>query len=302
MDSSVLLPEPDAPTMAAVSRGASEKSISRKMVNVPVESVTDLKTCSTEIIEGLVPSTSTLLEETTGSDMSTFTINWKLSHGDFTKLAGALWAKLAKPLSGLLAAALLALAAPAGAQGADTVLIVGDSLSAEYGLKRGTGWVFLLEKQITQDKKSARVVNASISGDTTSGGRSRLPALLSQHKPNIVVIELGGNDALRGLPLDMTENNITAMVQASKKAGARVLIVGMQVPPNYGGAYAATFSSLFPKVAKAEKVALVPFFLKGIAGVDDSASRFQADRIHPNEQSQAKMLANVWPELKKLLK
>lgn len=234
--------------------------------------------------------------------MSTFTINWKLSHGDFTKLAGALWAKLAKPLSGLLAAALLALAAPAGAQGADTVLIVGDSLSAEYGLKRGTGWVPLLEKQIAQDKKSARVVNASISGDTTSGGRSRLPALLSQHKPNIVVIELGGNDALRGLPLDMTENNITAMVQASKKAGARVLIVGMQVPPNYGGAYAATFSSLFPKVAKAEKVALVPFFLKGIADVDDSASRFQADRIHPNEQSQAKMLANVWPELKKLLK
>jgi acyl-CoA thioesterase-1 len=234
--------------------------------------------------------------------MSTFTINWKLSHGDFTKLAGALWAKLAKPLSGLLAAALLALAAPAGAQGADTVLIVGDSLSAEYGLKRGTGWVPLLEKQIVQDKKSARVVNASISGDTTSGGRSRLPALLSQHKPNIVVIELGGNDALRGLPLDMTENNITAMVQASKKAGARVLIVGMQVPPNYGGAYAATFSSLFPKVAKAEKVALVPFFLKGIADVDDSASRFQADRIHPNEQSQAKMLANVWPELKKLLK
>ena len=120
------------------------------MVNVPVESVTDLKTCSTEIIEGLVPSTSTLLEETTGSDMSTFTINWKLSHGDFTKLAGALWAKLAKPLSGLLAAALLALAAPAGAQGADTVLIVGDSLSAEYGLKRGTGWVPLLEKQIVR--------------------------------------------------------------------------------------------------------------------------------------------------------
>ncbi|MES2283287.1 MAG: arylesterase [Pseudomonadota bacterium] len=234
--------------------------------------------------------------------MSTLSINWKLSHGDFTKLAGAGWAKLAKPLSGLLAAALLALAVPAWAQGADTVLIVGDSLSAEYGLKRGTGWVPLLEKQIAQDKKSAKVVNASISGDTTSGGRSRLPALLTQHKPNIVVIELGGNDALRGLPLDMTENNITAMVQASKKAGAKVLIVGMQVPPNYGGAYAATFSGLFTKVAKAEKVALVPFFLKGIADVDDSASRFQADRIHPNEQSQAKMLANVWPELKKLLK
>ncbi len=302
MDSKVLLPEPDAPTMAAVSRGASEKSISRKMVNVPVESVTDLKTCSTEIIEGLVPPTSTLLEATTGSDMSTLAINWKLSHGDFTKLAGALRVKLAKPLSGLLAGAMMALAAPAWAQGTDTVLIVGDSLSAEYGLKRGTGWVPLLEKQVAQDKKSAKVVNASISGDTTSGGRSRLPALLTQHKPNVVVIELGGNDALRGLPLDMTENNVTAMVQASKKAGAKVLIVGMQVPPNYGGAYAATFSGLFARVARAEKVALVPFFLKGIADVDDSASRFQADRIHPNEQSQPKMLANVWPELKKLLK
>ncbi|MBI2724696.1 MAG: arylesterase [Polaromonas sp.] len=234
--------------------------------------------------------------------MSTLAINWKLSHGDFTKLAGALRVKLAKPLSGLLAGAMMALAAPAWAQGADTVLIVGDSLSAEYGLKRGTGWVPLLEKQVAQDKKSAKVVNASISGDTTSGGRSRLPALLTQHKPNVVVIELGGNDALRGLPLDMTENNVTAMVQASKKAGAKVLIVGMQVPPNYGGAYAATFSGLFARVAKAEKVALVPFFLKGIADVDDSASRFQADRIHPNEQSQPKMLANVWPELKKLLK
>ncbi len=234
--------------------------------------------------------------------MSTLAINWKLSHGDFTKLAGALRVKLAKPLSGLLAGAMMALAAPAWAQGTDTVLIVGDSLSAEYGLKRGTGWVPLLEKQVAQDKKSAKVVNASISGDTTSGGRSRLPALLTQHKPNVVVIELGGNDALRGLPLDMTENNVTAMVQASKKAGAKVLIVGMQVPPNYGGAYAATFSGLFARVARAEKVALVPFFLKGIADVDDSASRFQADRIHPNEQSQPKMLANVWPELKKLLK
>ncbi|MES2912252.1 MAG: arylesterase [Pseudomonadota bacterium] len=234
--------------------------------------------------------------------MSALSINWKLSHGNFTKLVGALRAKLAKPLSGPLTAALLALAAPVWAQGADTVLIVGDSLSAEYGLKRGTGWVPLLEKQIAQDKKSAKVVNASISGDTTSGGRSRLPALLTQHKPDIVVIELGGNDALRGLPLDMTEKNITDMVQASKKVGAKVLIVGMQVPPNYGGAYAATFSGLFTKVAKAEKVALVPFFLKGVADVDDSASRFQVDRIHPNEQSQARMLANVWPELKKLLK
>ncbi len=238
--------------------------------------------------------------------MYALSINWKLSHGNFNKLAGAWGALAARPFmwfAWVLSAALLALAVPVQAQApADTVLIVGDSLSAEYGLKRGTGWVPLLEKQLAQNKKAVKVVNASISGDTTSGGRSRLPALLTQHKPGVVVVELGGNDALRGLPLDMTEANIATMVQASKKAGAKVLIVGMQVPPNYGGAYAATFSGLFSKVAKAEKVALVPFFLKGIADVDDSASRFQPDRIHPNEQQQAKMLANVWPELKKLLK
>ena len=204
----------------------------------------------------------------------------------------------------LVAAALVSPAlaqTPASAASASTILVVGDSLSAEYGLKRGTGWVPLLEKQLASEKKSARVINASISGDTTSGGRSRLPALLAQHKPAAVVIELGGNDALRGLPLDMTEKNLTAMTQAAKKAGAKVLLLGMQVPPNYGGNYGATFSGLFTKVAKSEKVPLVPFFLKGVADVEDVASQFQADRIHPNEQAQAKMLANVWPELKKLV-
>jgi len=184
---------------------------------------------------------------------------------------------------------------------ASTILIVGDSLSAEYGLTRGTGWVPLLEKQLARENKAARVVNASISGDTTSGGRSRLPALLAQHQPTTVVIELGGNDALRGLPVEMTGKNLTAMTQAAKKSGARVLLVGMQVPPNYGGAYGASFSGLFAEVAKAEKVALVPFFLKGIAEGDDASANFQADRIHPNAQSQARMLANVWPELKKLI-
>ena len=182
-----------------------------------------------------------------------------------------------------------------------TILIVGDSLSAEYGLKRGTGWVPLLEKQLGVEKSSAKVVNASISGDTTSGGRSRLAALLARHKPAVVVLELGGNDALRGLPLDMTEQNLSAMTQAAKKAGAKVLLVGMQVPPNYGSAYAASFTGLFPKIAKAEKVALVPFFLKGVADVSDTSAYFQADRIHPNAQAQPKMLANVWPELEKLL-
>ena len=203
----------------------------------------------------------------------------------------------------LLAVATLAtLALPVQAAGADTILIVGDSLSAEYGLRRGTGWVPLLQKQLAVEKKAAKVINASISGDTTSGGRSRIGALLATHKPSIVVIELGGNDALRGLPLDMTETNLIAMTQAAKKAGTKVLLLGMQVPPNYGGAYGATFSGLFTKVAKAEKVALLPFFLKGVADVPDVAGQFQADRIHPNEQAQAKMLANVWPELKKLLK
>ena len=205
-----------------------------------------------------------------------------------------------KPLLALMMVGALAL--PAQAASKDTVLIVGDSLSAEYGLKRGTGWVALLEKQLALEKMPAKVVNASISGDTTSGGRSRIGALLTTHKPSVVVIELGGNDALRGLPLDMTEANLTAMTQAAKKAGAKVLLLGMQVPPNYGGAYGATFSGLFNKVAKAEKVALMPFFLAGVADVNDAAAEFQADRIHPNAQAQPKMLANVWPELKKLLK
>ena len=221
----------------------------------------------------------------------------------FTKLAlGGALTRALKGLSLVLALTLgmganIAMAAPT-----DTILIVGDSLSAEYGLRRGTGWVALLEKQLANEKVAAKVVNASISGDTTSGGRSRIAALLTTHKPSIVVIELGGNDALRGLPLDMTQANLTAMTQAAKKAGAKVLLLGMQVPPNYGGAYAATFSGLFAKVAKAEKVALMPFFLAGVADVPDVAAQFQADRIHPNEQAQPKMLANAWPELKKLLK
>lgn len=225
---------------------------------------------------------------------------------NFSKLGRRLNNRLAKPLAALLIGSLLVLPAlvqaQASAASVTTILIVGDSLSAEYGLKRGTGWVPLLEKQLATGQKTAKVVNASISGDTTSGGRSRIAALLTTQKPSIVVIELGGNDALRGLPLDMTEKNLTEMTQAAKKVGAKVLLLGMQVPPNYGGAYGATFSGLFAKVAKAEKVALVAFFLKGVADVPDVAGQFQADRIHPNEQAQPKMLANVWPELKKLLK
>jgi acyl-CoA thioesterase-1 len=234
--------------------------------------------------------------------LKNFESNASHSFDDFTKLWLQLAAKgLIARLALLAFSTLFTLALPARAAGTDIILVVGDSLSAEYGLKRGTGWVPLLEKQLAAEKKAAKVVNASISGDTTSGGRSRLGALLTAHKPTVVVIELGGNDALRGLPLDMTEANLAAMTQAAKKVGAKVLLLGMQVPPNYGGAYGATFSGLFTKVAKAENVALMPFFLKGVADVPDVASQFQADRIHPNEQAQPKMLANVWPELKKLL-
>lgn len=181
------------------------------------------------------------------------------------------------------------------------ILVVGDSLSAEYGLKRGSGWVALLEQRLAREKPAARVVNASISGDTTSGGRSRLPALLQQHRPTHVVIELGGNDALRGLPLAMTEDNLSQMTQAAQKAGARVLLVGMQVPPNYGSDYANRFSGLFAKVAKQHKAGLVPFLLQGVADGPEPTRLFQRDRIHPTEEAHPLMLDNVWQELKKML-
>jgi acyl-CoA thioesterase-1 len=182
-----------------------------------------------------------------------------------------------------------------------TILVVGDSLSAEYGLKRGTGWVALLENRLKAEKLNAMVVNASISGDTSSGGRSRLGALLSQHRPSHVIIELGGNDALRGLPLSLTEDNLRQMTQAAQQAGARVLLVGMQVPPNYGRDYSERFAAIFATVAKAHKAALVPFLLAGLGDGPDPTKMFQADRIHPKEEAHPIMLANVWPALRKLL-
>lgn len=185
---------------------------------------------------------------------------------------------------------------------APVVLVVGDSLSAEYGIARGTGWVALLEKRLAQQKLPARVVNASISGDTTSGGRSRLPGLLAQHKPDVVVLELGANDALRGLPLKGTEDNLRQMAQSSQAVGAKVLVVGIQVPPNYGSDYTRRFGEIFPRVAQATQSALVPFLLKGVADVPEAASLFQADRIHPLATAHPKILDNVWPELRKLLR
>jgi len=192
--------------------------------------------------------------------------------------------------------------APAFAAGNNAILVLGDSLSAEYGLKRGEGWVALLEQRLASEKIPARVVNASVSGDTSSGGRSRLPALLAKHKPDVVVIELGGNDALRGLPLAMTEDNLSQMTQAAQQAGAKVLLVGMQVPPNYGTDYTRRFAAVFAKVAAQYRTALVPFLLEGVADAPEARVLFQADGIHPRAEAHPRILDNVWPELKKLLK
>ena len=185
---------------------------------------------------------------------------------------------------------------------AKTLLVVGDSLSAEYGLARGQGWVALLDKRLADKRAGYSVVNASISGDTTSGGRSRLAALLAQHKPQVVVLELGGNDALRGLPLPMTEANLADMARRSKAAGARVLVAGIAVPPNYGRKYGEAFIALFAKVAREQGAALVPFILAGVADGPDADVMFQPDRIHPKAEAHPRILDNVWRVLEPLLK
>ena len=192
-------------------------------------------------------------------------------------------------------------APPPGTVPAATILVLGDSLSAEYGIPRGKGWVSLLAEKLQSERPDVRVVNASVSGDTTAGGRSRLPAMLDQVRPIQVVIELGGNDALRGLDLDSTQNNLEAMIQACRAVNARVVLVGMQIPPNYGPDYSAKFTVMFANLAKKHRTGLVPFFLKGIADVPEAATLFQADRIHPKAEAHPRMLANVWPEIKKNL-
>jgi acyl-CoA thioesterase-1 len=181
------------------------------------------------------------------------------------------------------------------------ILVLGDSLSAEYGLARGSGWVALLQKRLDAKKIDALVINASISGDTTSGGRARLPALLKEHQPDIVIIELGGNDALRGLALSATEANLVNMAQKAQKSGAEVLLVGMEVPPNYGADYTRRFAAVFGQAASASHSALVPFLLAGVADGPDAADIFQADRIHPLAKAHPRMLDNVWPALEKML-
>lgn len=179
-----------------------------------------------------------------------------------------------------------------------TLLVLGDSLSAEYGLARGSGWVPLLEKRLKTEKVEATIVNASISGDTTSGGRARLQPLLDKHKPDVVVLELGANDALRGLPVAATEDNLRAMIASAKKIGARVLLVGMQIPPNYGSDYTRKFAALFPRLASEHKVSLVPFFL---APLMERPELFQSDRLHPTAEAQPILLESIWPRLQPLL-
>lgn len=185
--------------------------------------------------------------------------------------------------------------------GAPVVLVVGDSLSAEYGLAAGEGWVALLQGRLAQLKHPYRVVNASISGDTTAGGRTRLDAALKAHRPAVVILELGGNDALRGLPLTGTRDNLLAMTRQAQAAGAKVLIIGMQVPPNYGSRYASDFARLFAQVAQESHAALVPFLLHGVADRPDAADWFQPDRIHPLAKAHPLMLEQVWPALRPLL-
>jgi acyl-CoA thioesterase-1 len=197
-------------------------------------------------------------------------------------------------------AGLLMLAASGSAYSAPkTVLVLGDSLSAEYGLARGSGWVALLEQKMAREKIGARVVNASISGETTSGGRTRLPALLAQHKPDLVIIELGANDGLRGQPVAAAEANLRAMIEQSQKNRARVLLVGMRMPPNYGRSYTESFFTMYGKLAGQYKAPLVPFMLEGVA---DQPALFQADRLHPNASAHPIILANIWPQFLPLVK
>ena len=186
-----------------------------------------------------------------------------------------------------------------------TVLVAGDSLSAEYGIARGRGWVQLVQDQLKQDsafkKTPVNVVNASISGETTAGGRTRLPALLAQHQPQFVVIELGANDALRGLDIRSTRANLEAMVAAAQAAKAKVLLIGMQVPPNYGRRYTEDFAKAFADVAQAKQTRLMPFLLKDVADRPDAKEWFQPDGLHPLAKAHPVVARNVMAELRPLL-
>ncbi|MEX3788300.1 arylesterase [Paraburkholderia sp. BR14374] len=179
------------------------------------------------------------------------------------------------------------------------IVVLGDSISAEYGLPRDTGWVALMRQRLAEERIDYSVANASISGDTTSGGRARLPALMERLKPSIVIVELGANDALRGVPLSTTEANLRTIIEQAQQGHAKVVLVGMYVPPNYGPDYTQKFHGLYGQLSKEFHLPLVPFLLAGIA---DKPDMFQADQIHPTQQAQPLLLDNVWPAVKPLLR
>jgi len=182
---------------------------------------------------------------------------------------------------------------------APVILVFGDSLSAGYGLRPGQGWVDLLERRLAAEGYGFRIVNASVSGETTTGGLARLPRALELHRPAIVVLELGANDGLRGLPPATSRDNLLHMVQLLKARGVRVLLVGVRMPPNYGPRYTAEFAAVYRTIAARERVALVPFLLDGVAS---ERALMQADDLHPNERGQPRLLDNVWPQLRPLLR
>jgi acyl-CoA thioesterase-1 len=192
----------------------------------------------------------------------------------------------------------LALSSTVAHSASKVVLVLGDSLSAEYGLARGTGWVALLDQRLQQKKISASIINASISGETTSGGKARLETLLKKYQPDIVIIELGGNDALRGLALSASEKNFRDMIAMAYAAKAKVILIGMQIPPNYGRDYTEQFFSIYARVAKDTRSSLVPFLMEGVA---DKPEMFQADRIHLIAAAHPALLDNIWPHLQNAL-
>lgn len=193
---------------------------------------------------------------------------------------------------------LTVLCVPGGLSAGQTIVVVGDSLSSGYGIAAGQSWVAKLEERLESEGYVYEVVNASIAGDTTAGGLSRLPRLLKTHTPEIVVIELGGNDGLRGQPVETLRNNLSRMIEASQATGARVVLAGMQIPPNYGLAYTSALAAVYPELAAQFGVALVEFLLADVAL---QPNLMQADGIHPNAAGQEIVFENVWPVLSKLL-